>query len=363
MENQSIRKPRVGARGRLLAAGVAVSLLLVGLPPAAPAGAMEVEPLVIRVQDASGAPGEQIAIVFRTYASRPIRRGRVHTLVAPVAAGAWVAGSLAQTPAIAEPIASCDAVVIFSVAGDATALPCELPVGTQSLDAQFESLSATINAQDGVLGLLYVTLADTVTPGAQYTIALDPGLTFLNDPEEDGVSIQPRAGILTIRAPTAPVGLSADGGKVQPGSGALIEIGTTEPYRLQAGRIVVTYDPLIATGLPVVTADPRHGAVDLTVTHLEPGKVQIDFDSPPGNFNTVPGDLLLMRFSTPPDPLLLGTFSPITIVAAESYLLGAPGSIPLQVAWGQNPIEFILDPGIFADGFDTGDTWVWSYQP
>jgi len=359
MSQVTMRRASVAAGSRCLAGG----LLLAGLSLAAPARAIVPEPLVIRVQDAVGAPGEQTAIVFRTYASRPIRRGRVHTLVTPVALGAGVAGSLAQTEAVAEPIERCDSVVIFSVAGDAIALPCDMPVGTQSLDAQFESLSATINAQDGVLGVLYVTLAETVTPGSEYTIDLDPGLTFLNDPEEDGVVIQPRAGTLTIRAPIAPVGLSADGGKVQPGSGALIEIGTEMPFLLQAGRIVVTYDPLIATGLPVVTADPRHGAVDLAVTHLEPGKVQIDFDSPPGSFNSVPGDLLLMRFGTLPDPLLLGTFSPITIVAGESYLLGAPGSIPLQVAWGQNPIEFILDPGIFADGFDTGDTWVWSYQP
>ena len=351
------------SRGRYLTGWLAGGIALAGLSLSAPAAAIGVEPLVIRVQNAIGAPGERTAIVFRTYASRPIRRGRILASVAPVAVapGARVEGAFAQAAAVADPIDTCDTVVIFSVAGDATALPCDMPFGTQTMDAQFESLSATINAQDGVLGVLYVTLAQTVTPGDQYTIALDPGLTFLNDPEEDGVTIEPRAGTLTIRAPTAPVSLSADGGKVQPGSGAVIEIGTQEPFNLQEGTIVITYDPAIATELPVVTADPRHGQVNLVVTYPQAGKVRIDFVSPLENFNGVPGNLLMMHFGTSPE-VPLGTLSPITIVNGESFLV-APGSIPMAVAWEQRDIEFILDPGIFNDGFDTGDTWVWSYQP
>ncbi len=347
MRQGTNRRTRVA---RSLAGGICV----VGLAMGAPAGAIVPEPLVIRVQDAIGAPGEQTAIVFRTYASRPVRRGQLHTLINP---------ALGVVEGTASPIQSYDAGFIFSVAGGVDVTQTiTFDSLTQSIDAVFESLSATINAQDGVLGVLYVTLDPTLVPGTQYTIALDPGLTFLNDPENDGVTIQTRPGTLTVRAPTAPVVLSAEGGKVQPGSGAAIEIGTEEPFALQEGRIVITYDPAITNDLPAVTANPHHGSLtSLDVTYPQAGKVQIDFTSfTLEDFNSLPGDLLAVRFGTLPG-VPLG-FSQIGIVAAESYLL-APGSIPLQVTWGHNPIEFALDPGIFRDGFDTGDTWVWSYLP
>lgn len=79
--------------------------------------------------------------------------------------------------------------------------------------------------------------------------------------------LETRAGTLTIRAPTAPVSFSVDGGKVEPGSGAVVEIGTAEPYELQDGRLLLTYDPAVASELPVVVTDPRHGDVSVTVTY------------------------------------------------------------------------------------------------
>lgn len=67
-----------------------------------------------------------------------------------------------------------------------------------------------------------------------------------------------------------------------------------------------------------------------------------------------------MHFGTPPT-VPLGT-SPLGIVTGQSYLL-APNSIPLQVGWGVQGIDFQLDPGIFNDGFDGGDSGFWSYIP
>ena len=261
------------------------------------------------------------------------------------------------------PIASCDAVLIFSINGDVTTEPCLFDLQTQAFDVNFESLSATINAMDGVFGAIYVTLAPDVVPGDQYTIALDLGLTFLDDPEDDPVLLETRAGTLTIRAANDPLSFSVDGGRVHPGSGAVIEIGTAEPFDLQEGRLVITYDPAIATELPEVTADPRHGDVSLVVSHPVAGKIQIDFDSALENFNSVPGDLLVMHFGTPPETPL-NTLSPLAILTGpgESYLL-APGAMPLQVAWEAQPIEFETDPGIFNDGFDGGDSGFWSYLP
>ena len=80
--------------------------MLAGLAPAAPAAAIPVEPLMIRVQDATGAPGGQTAIVFRTYASRPIRRGRLNS---GVAAAVPMPAGVSQLVGTTTPIASCDA--------------------------------------------------------------------------------------------------------------------------------------------------------------------------------------------------------------------------------------------------------------
>jgi hypothetical protein len=326
-----------------------------------PAAAIPVEPLMIRVQDATGAPGERTAIVFRTYASRPVRRGRLNS---GVAAAVPMPAGMSQLVGTTTPIATCESVLIFSVNGDVDPVPCLFDVPTQAFDVNFESLSATINARDGVFGVMYVTLAPDVVPGDQYTIALDLGVSFLDDPEDDPVVMETRAGTLTIRAPTAPLAFSVDGGKVHPGSGAVIEIGTEEPFDLQEGSLVITYDPAIATGPPEVVADPRHGDVSLTVTHLPPGKIRIDFTSAVENFNGVPGDLMVMHFGTPPGTPL-HTESPLAILTGpgESYLLAPGATTPLAVAWEAQPIVFETDPGIFNDGFDGGDSGFWSYLP
>ena len=352
---------RFRSEGGLSTAGrLSAGLVLAALSITAPLAAIPVEPLMLRVQDAVGAPGEETAIVVRTYASRPVRRGKLASGITP---GLQVGGGAVRFVGTTLPIESCVSVVIFSVDNDAVPQPCTFDLPTQTFDVDFESLSATVNAQDGVFGVIYVRLAPDVVPGAQYTIALDLGLTFLDDPEDDPVLLETREGTLTIRAPTAPVEFSVDGGKVHPGSGAVIEIGTAEPFDLQEGRLVITYDPAIATELPEVTADPRHGDVSLTVTHLPPGKIQIDFDSPLENFNSVPGDLLVMHFGTPPD-VPIATISPLAILTGpgESSLI-APGSMPLQVAWEAQGIEFAVDHGIFNDGFDGGDSGFWSYIP
>ena len=351
---------RPEGRHRSRAFWLAVALAWEALAAGPPARALEIEPLMLRVQDAVGAPGEQTAIVIRTYASRPVRRGR---LASVVAAATGVPGEAARLGATATPILSCDAAMVFSVNGDVSAPVCGFDVPTQTFDVNFESLSATINARDGVFGVLYVTLAPDVVPGDEYTISLDLGGSFLDDPEDDPVLLETRAGTLSIRAPTDPVSFSVDGGKVQPGSGAVIEVGTAEPFDLKQGRLLISYDPAIATELPAVSADPRHGDVALTVSYPQAGRVQIDFASALEDWNRVPGDLLILHFGTPAS-VPVGTVSPLAFLTGpnESALV-APGSIPLQVAWGQNGIEFQLDPGIFNDGFDVGDSGFWSYVP
>ena len=357
-------RPRGRGRGlaRTVARGCVVTALVwaAALAWAEPVRAIAVEPLMLRVQDAEGAPGERTAIVVRTYASRPVRRGRIATGITAFARPSGAPVALLGTTM---PIQSCDSVQLFGLAGEVTSPACTFDVPTQAFDINFESLTSSINALDGVLGVIYVTLAPDAVPGDQYTIALDLGVSYLDDPEDDPVLLETRAGTLTIRAPTAPVSFSVDGGKVEPGSGAVIEIGTAEPYELQEGRLLISYDPAVAAELPQVITDPRHGDVSVTVTYPQAGRVQIDFHSALETFNRVPGDLLVMHFGTPPT-VPVGTLSPLTILTgANQSSLIAPGSMPLQVAWEAQPIEFELDPGIFNDGFDIGDSGFWSHIP
>ncbi|MEO8274949.1 MAG: hypothetical protein ABI639_01945 [Thermoanaerobaculia bacterium] len=354
-KRESVLPPRQTAGvGVGLVTGLWLAAALVG----GPARAIVPEPLALRISDAIGAPGGQTAIVFRTYASRPIRRGQIHTGFAPGRALAAGASRVSRVPV--DPIQSYDGGLIFSVSGDAVPV-FTFDSGAQSIDAQFESLSASINALDGVLGVLFVTLSPDVVPGDDYTIDFAPDMTSLDDASENPVGIELRGGRLSIRAADAALALAIEGGKVQPGSGARIEVGTQEPFDVATGRIVFTYDPAVATGLPSVIAHPRHGSIALTVSYPQTGKVQIDLASAAEDWNSVPGDLLEVQLATRPD-VPLGTFSPLQIVAAESFL-NAPGGAAIDMVWESESIEFVADPGVFRDGFDTGDRGYWSYLP
>lgn len=316
------------------------------------AAAIPVEPLVLRVQDAIGEPGGPAAIVFRTYASRPIRRGRIATGATPALHFGEVSNGLI------DPIASYDGGQIFSPQGDVIGTFVFDP-DTQSVDAQFESASASINSQDGVFGVLFVTLAAGVVPGTEYEIAVDAGLSFLTDPADNVIAIEPRPGRLRIRAASDPLDVGVSGGTVQSGSGAVIEIGTVEPRDLESGRILIGYDPAIAAGLPVVATDPRFGEADLTVTFPVLGRVQVDFVAPSGDFNRVPGGILTVTLPTKAG-IPIGTISPLSIFTGigESALF-APGAQPVAVGWEASPIEFVSDTTVFRDGFDSGDATFW----
>ena len=131
----------------------------------------------------------------------------------------------------------------------------------------------------------------------------------------------------------------------------MIEIGTEEPFELQGGRLVITYDPAIASGLPEVTptratATPCRAFIRRRAgsgsTSPPPWRLQPRAGGPDGD-----------AARTPPG-VPLGTTSPLAIDRAAE-LADRAGAIPLQVAWEAREIEFESDPGIFNDGFDGGD--------
>lgn len=330
---------------QLLAAGATL------LPPASGAQGIPVEPLTIRIADAIGAPGGATAIVFRTYASRPVRRGRV-AFPGSALTGLEAAG--------AGPIASVQSAEFYTPDGAVTPSLIDFNAATQELEIEFDTDTFYFNSNDGVLGVIFVTLDAGVTPGSTFPLNLDPSplLTFLTDPEDDNHLLDHRGGELDVRAAATPFEFEVDGGEAHPGSGATAELGTAEPFAIASGRIVVEYVPAHFDGPPTATADARHGSANLTVSYPAANRVQIDIESPGEDFNRVPGDLILLHFATR-GTVPMGTISTLDVITASSFLEG-PGEAPLAVQWFDQGIEFKSDTGIFADGFQSGDAWLWS---
>ena len=133
-----------------------------------------------------------------------------------------------------------------------------------------------------------------------------------------------------------------------------------EPFAIGSGTLRLTYDPtLLAPGeLPRAIADPRHGQVDVTVSHPSPGVVEIDLASD-GTLNAeVPGDLLRMIVPIDPDAPL-DTDSPLTFDLAVTELR-APGGAPIDVFYENGLFELRLLPDVFDDDFEIGDAGWWS---
>ena len=332
------------------------ALLLAGGAFFSPLAARAAEPLVVRVADAIGAPGQPTAIVLRTYASRPVRRGRATA----------TAANFLTAPFGATPLSAVTSVEVFGGEDDITVTNVTFNGSTGVITADFESTSATINTADGVLAVIHAVVGPGASPGACWPVTLSaaPGASFLNDPDDDGMTLQFRNGEICIRALAADREFEVDGGKVHPGATAVIELGTAEPYAIESGRIVLDYDEtLLREGwLPYVETDSRHGNVNVTVSHPQPGRIQIDLVSPDDSFNgSVPGDILRILFPTVRDLSLIGTSSALVFQtgAGQSALLG-PGAAPLGIAWADDVLEFDSITGIYTDDFETGDYWVWS---
>jgi len=312
----------------------------------------QIEPLVVRVSDAEGEPGGPVAVVLRTYASKPVSQGRLG--LRATSGG----GLRAELGGVGSPFATFDGGVIFGTGGDVvgTFVFDDL---TQTLDVQFESASASINASDGVLGVLFFTLDPAAAPGAVFTLDIDLGPSFLTDPDGLPMPWQPRAGELAVLPANSPLTLEVDGPDVHPGSGADIEIQTLEPLALASGVVELIY-PDDVLDLPVdVRVDPRHGGVTLDeVTLPAPGRLRIEFSSVAEDFNSVPGALFVARFRTSTD-VPLGTTRPLSLDLAETTFV-APGGASVELLLVDDVVTFESDPFVFYDNFEGGSTGAWS---
>jgi hypothetical protein len=331
------------------AALVAILLAPAGLAAQTPE---PIEPLVIRVSDAWAAPGGQAAIVLRTYASRPVRRGKI--VVRRAAA-------LAPGLGLPAPIQSWDSALLFNAAGETR--PVDLVPTADGVELDFlDNASFDFNRTDGVVAVLYATVAPGATPG-DYPLLGDDAASELRDPEDDAVQFELRPGELRIRAASAPVELGSGDVEVHPGSGAEIEIGTGERFAIGSGTLVLQYDPaiLLPGSVPTVTADARHGLSTLTVDTSVAGTIEIGIESPDGSLNsTVPGDLFVVHLPTDPD-VPLGTDSPLSFVAGTE--LFDPSQAPIGVFYEGGFLQFRSNPGVFHDNFGIGDLGWWRLGP
>ena len=317
----------------------------------------QAEPLTLRVSDAEGEPGGPVAVVLRTYASRPVSQGRLG--VRATSGAPRIGGGL--VPAGSGPLASFDGGTIFSAAGDVIGSFLFDPA-TQSLDAQFDSPTASINVFDGVLGVLFFTLDAGVAPGSTFDLLIDLGPTsFLTDAEGQPITWQPRAGKLDVRSAVTPRLLGVGAPKVHPGSGADVEIETAEPFALDSGVVEIHYPTDVLSGAPWVSADPRHGSVDFLVSEPQPGLVRIEFGSPGGDFNSVPGALFVLHLPTSP-AVQIGVTRQISLEATTTELLapGVPDPVAVDIRLNGDTLEFVSDPSVFYDNFEGGSLGGWS---
>jgi hypothetical protein len=279
------------------------------------------------VNPAIGVPGGTVAVVLRTYAPRPVRQGQIVIRVArrPKPAKAGSLGlTLEELAAPVRPLTFLSATV-YSPRNDAISQGLLNGLADSQLaKVTFQSPSGSVNSADGPLAVFLFRLDPSVKPGDVFDLTLDPVQTGLTDAGGKPVTLAPRSDVLTVRAPSAPFKLEADGDKVQPGAVAELGVNTFEPFPVSGGRITLTWDPRLSGGAPTVKLDPRYGRSTFTVDTSKPGRLVVDFQSPDSTFNTVPGTIVAIGLPISPSAAI-GARSPFTLDPVGTYLLTRKG--------------------------------------
>ncbi len=277
-----------------------IAFIALSLPGVAQAGGAGPEALTLRVHDLTVVPGGRAALVLRTYASRPIRQGQIcfvfRNLRSPVGIKAGVMGE--------GPFVTLESAIVFSDSGDAVEQAELFPNGeTQVTMLSFNSKSATVNASDGPMLVLFYRARPDVLPGDRYIVDLDFVNTWLVDAQGQPIPIEDRDGEMRVRSPSDPVSLAIS--SEAPANGqVLLGLQTDESMKISAGQFAFNYSPLL-TGRPKVFIDPRHGNAIPTVSWLR-GQILVQFDSPDNSLGEVPGDIvgIAMKILEDADPTI-----------------------------------------------------------
>lgn len=293
--------------------------------------------LALRTNDAKGVPGGVVAVVIRTYASRPIGQGQIvfRARRPPRRTAASTAGAATGAAAAADPgnpFVGLQRAVVFSATGDSR-FTASYEDGEAELT--FSSPSGSINAVDGPMAVLYFRLADWVRPGERYEMSVELGDSVIIEKSGRQVAIEPRPGRLEIVHPSDELELEVETATVVPGRVARLGIETERNLALSSGRIALRYDPRIAAAPPRVRRDRRYGFYNMTVDSSTPGLLVVDFVSPGATLNRVPGKIFDIRLPTLAS-VAPGTRVELTLDENLTYLVDIRGRmIPLEIEDGE----------------------------
>jgi hypothetical protein len=319
----------------LLAAGLTVAAVL---PVAAQ------EPLTLRINDTAGEADGLMAVVLRTYASRPVHQGQI-------------CFQSQFSEATGSPFASFVDAIVFSGDGNATTVSSFDP-NTGEAIVEFFSAGSTINAVDGPLAVFFFQLDPALTPGQQFVLSIDPANTLLLDENDNPIPIMPRSGDLTVISPGAPRALDADAGKAAPGSLMTLAASTESIFPIVAGQVGIRFDPAVVVQVVDAFIDPRYGIATWNLSTPSPGLAVVTFESPDGSLNWLPGSFLSLRVRIASNAVP-GTQSVVSLDPEHTYLLAAEGS-PVAINLGSDLLEIVPADLIFGDGFEGGGFNGWS---
>ncbi|MFK8016787.1 MAG: hypothetical protein AB8G17_15245 [Gammaproteobacteria bacterium] len=297
------------------------TMFLVPLLLASMAAGADDHELLLRVQDAVGTPGGRAVIMLRTYSTRPVGDGTI-----------CVRFDSAQTHV--SPLSALTSAVVFGQSDDVVqSYNVVEQDGAMVVDLKFSSASASVNRVDGPFAAFYFQVAEGAQIGQEMEVAIDPGVTWLRDEFGAPIPIELRSGELTIRAPSAPLEVSAEVHLPDiVGQPVTLSLQTNEPFEIASGQIALRYSSRELTGEPVLRVDPRFGHVEVKLDGI-PGLALAKILDAGADFNNLPGNIISVDIAPNPAFTFSDDFVPsVSLDPALTHLFDREGNwIPIDI--------------------------------
>jgi hypothetical protein len=319
-----------------------------------------VEPLTLRVSDAEGEAGGEVAVVIRTYASRGVGQGQIcirgRKRPAGVTAGRTAAGHESSLAAADGPFAALLSVTVFAAQSDGSWQSVFDPTG-QSADVVFQSPTGSINALDGPLAVLRFALAPGLVAGDVFDLELVPEDSHATDAWGQPVALDLRAGELAILPAGSPLelGAEAEAAAYEPGERVVVGPSTAAVAAISSATFALRYTPANLSQAPTVRLDPRLGQAEILEVRNSPGLVEVDVASADASFGQVPGGLFEIEL---PTSACADTSAGLALALDPALtVLRGPGGAVLPVVFEG---QLLPRPTPFTrDGFESADLTRW----
>ena len=313
--------------------------------------------LWLRIEDARGVAGGNVVVVLRTEYAFALGSGRL-VLDASLTDGTGGAGT---------PFSSCGNAVVFSGSNDVVLSNQSFDAGTQRFSVDFESPSGTVNTVPGVVAAVLCELAATAVADDRFALdfVFGTGGTALADATGVALPVDPRGGELRVRD-ALDFSLDAEDTEVKPGAAAQIEIESETTFAIESGAVDLEIDPALVAGTPSVRTVPNHGAVTIDSESWDAGtgRFRFTFSSAGAELNAqVPGALFVVSVPTVADDALLDQTTPLTLIAADTFLVG-PGASAISIELEDGVLLFAANAEtehVYGDGFSGGSDDGWTH--